>query len=210
MSFSRKNREALARRCWWIILGLVLGLAAAGAVDAQKSPEPEGDFPLNITAARLEADHPRQEVTFMGEVVARYKDMILYSDVLKIFYETKDKPAAPVTRATSEKPAAAEGESPLDAVGIEKISRIEARGHVRMVQEDKVATGDQAIYYKDEEKVVLLGHPQLWQGENHLKGEKITFYLKENRAVVEGAPQKRVEAIVYPSAKTTLPGKPKH
>ncbi|MFP3868337.1 MAG: LptA/OstA family protein [Desulfobacteraceae bacterium] len=209
MAFIRKRSIAPLVCPWgWIILSLILGLAATGAVYAQKSQPTEGEYPLNITAARLEADHPSQQITFIGQVVARYKDMILYSDVLKIFYQTREKSSAPAVQAGSEKSTAPEG-SPLDAVGIEKISKIEAQGHVRLVQEDKVATGEKAIYYKPEEKVVLLGNPLLWQGENSLKGDKVTFYLKENKAVVEGAPQKRVEAIVYPSGKTTLPGESK-
>ncbi|OPX20573.1 MAG: hypothetical protein BZ151_03265 [Desulfobacca sp. 4484_104] len=189
-----------------LILVVVLVLAQGGL--AQKPQDGEGEYPLNITAARLEADHPRQQISFIGQVVARYKDMILYSDVLKIFYQTKEATSATKAPA-AEKFQAPAGESPLDAVGIEKITRIEAQGHVRLVQEDKVATGDQAIYYKAEEKVVLLGHPQLWQGDNTLKGEVITFYLKDNRAVVDSAPLKRVEAIVYPKTKTPISGRAK-
>ncbi len=95
----------------------------------------------------------------------------------------------------------------MDAVGIEKITRIEALGKVRIVEGDRVATGDKAIYYTQEDKIVLLGNPQLWQGENSLKGHEIIFYHKENRAVVEGEINKRVEAVIYPSQKTQLPGK---
>ena len=97
----------------------------------------------------------------------------------------------------------------MDAVGIEKITRIEALGKVRIVEGDRVATGDKAIYYTQEDKIVLLGNPQLWQGENSLKGQEIIFFHKENRAVVEGEINKRVEAVIYPSPKTQLPGKPK-
>ncbi|MDD3581258.1 MAG: LptA/OstA family protein [Desulfobacca sp.] len=208
MSFLRKAMDSLKQPRRWIISGLILVLVLVLA-EGGVAQETEAEYPLNITAARLEADHPRQEISFIGQVVARYKDMILYSDVLKIFYQTKEATSAAKAPAAAEKAQAHDGESPLDAVGIEKISRIEAQGHVRLVQEDKVATGDQAIYYKAEEKVVLLGHPQLWQGENTLKGEIITFYLKDNRAVVDSAPQKRVEAIVYPKTKTPAPGRAK-
>ncbi len=95
----------------------------------------------------------------------------------------------------------------MDAMGIEKITRIEAIGRVRIVEGDRVGTGDKAIYYTDEDKVILLGNPQLWQGENTVKGQEIIFYHKENRAVVEGEINKRVEAVLHPSQKTQLPGK---
>jgi len=119
---------------------------------------------------------------------------------LKIFYEAK--PAAPGAKEGDKAPG-----SPLGAVGIEKITRIEAQGKVRVVQNDRVATGDKAVYYTQDEKIVLLGNPQLWRGNNSLKGQEIVFYLKDNRAVVDGGSQ-RVEAVIYPSARVQFPGRP--
>jgi len=205
---------------------LSLSLTAVGyaqtapkTAGASKSPG-QDELPLNITADRLEVDQNQQMITFINKVVSRYKDMILYADLLKIFYQSKKEPAgsAPVSSGpeasrgtTSAKPknvpSGSEG-SPLDAVGIEKITRIEAQGKVRIVQGDRVATGDKAIYYTQEDKIVLLGNPQLWRGENSLKGHEIVFYLKENRAVVAGEINKRVEAVIYPSQEVQLPGQP--
>jgi len=190
------------------------------------------ELPLNITAERLEVDQNQQVISFINKVVARQKDMILYADILKIFYQAKTEPAGgkekigtkscppgqesppgpesagePKTSKPKDGQKGAET-SPLGAAGIEKITRIEAQGKVRMVQGDRVATGDKAIYYTQDEKIVLMGNPQLWRGENSLKGYEIVFYLKENRAIVEGDPKKRVEAIIYPSQKVQLPSKP--
>jgi lipopolysaccharide export system protein LptA len=210
MSITGKIMGSLASRKFWIFLSLMICLGLAPGWPLQlpvkaQTPPPKEDYPLNITAARLEADHPQQLITFSGQVVARHRDMILYADVLKIFYQTQKPPPTPGDKGQVEKTAAPEAESPLAAVGIEKISKIVAQGHVRLVQQDKVASGDKAIYYKDQEKIVLLGHPQLWRGENSLTGERITFYLKDNRAVIVGAPKRRVEAIIYPAAKSPVP-----
>jgi lipopolysaccharide export system protein LptA len=159
----------------------------------------------------LEVEQNQQVITFIKNVVARYKDMILYAETLKIYYQSKtqspsgqETPLPPPSKAKGGPPGA-EG-SPLGAVGIEKIIRIEALGKVRMVQGDRVATGDKAIYYTQEDKLVLLGNPQLWRGENSLRGHEIIFYVKDNRAVVESEPHKRVEAVIYPSQKVQLPG----
>lgn len=197
-----------------------------------KSAGKEEELPLNITADRLEVEQNQQVISFINNVVARYKDMILYADILKIFYQAKTelaggkektgakncppgqvKPSGTDSASVKENSKAKDSQkgpepSPLGAVGIEKILRIEAQGKVRMVQGDRVATGDKAIYYTQEEKIVLLGNPQLWRGDNSLKGQEIVLYLKDNRAVVEGDPNKRVEAIIYPSSKVQLPGKP--
>jgi lipopolysaccharide export system protein LptA len=202
-----------------------LSLTWTGEAYAQPAPKPasgakspatprtgnQEELPLNITADRLEVDQNQQVATFINKVVTRYKDIILYADVLKIFYQSKKQPAGPkscpATSSAQPKTASAGNQSsPMDAVGIEKITRIEAEGKVRMVQGDRIATGDKAIYYTQEDKIVLLGHPQLWRGENSLTGHEIIFYAKENRAVVEGEINKRVQAVIYPSQKVQLPG----
>ncbi len=197
----------------WGIMGITL---LAFAQQPAKTTDP-GDLPLNITADRLEVEQNEQVISFLHNVVARYKDMILYADVLKIFYQAKTVPGGqtPAGLASGQRPvptpaagAAKEtSASPLGAVGIEKINRIEALGHVRMVQGDRVAVGDKAIYYAPEEKLVLMGNPQLWRGDNSLRGHEIVFFLKENRAVVTGEPNKRVEAVIHPSQKVPSPGR---
>jgi lipopolysaccharide transport protein LptA len=60
-----------------------------------------------------------------------------------------------------------------------------------------VAAGDEAIYDKDRDEVVLRGSPQVWRAENTLKGERIIFNLKTNKVLVESSPQRRVEAMLY-------------
>lgn len=179
------------------------------ASQAQSGPKTAGqeDLPLNITANRLEVDQNQQVISFLQSVVARHKDVILYADVLKIFYQAKTEPPGDKGKKADTAPTAGPA-SPLGAVGIEKVTRIEALGGVKMVQGDRVATGDKAVFYTQEDKIVLMGNPQLWRGENSLKGREIVFYLKENRAVVEGSADKRVEAVIYPSQKVQLPGKP--
>jgi len=159
---------------------------------SQTGPEKKKDqeIPLHITALRLEADQEKRLITFSGQVKAQYGDSILYAEQLRVYYEASE----PKTAAAPGQPV---DKSPLADLGGEKINRIEAEGQVRFVQEDKVAVGQKAIYYRDQEKVVLLGNPQVWRGENNLKGETITLFLKDNRVVVESSPHKRVEAHLY-------------
>lgn len=191
-----------------LFLAGFLCLIWAPASPAQVKPKPAAneELPLNITSGRLEVDQNQQVISFIQAVVARYKDIILYADVLKIFYQPKTETGT--GKGKPGEPGQAPGPaSPLGAVGIEKITRIEALGSVRIVQTDRVATGDKAVFYTQEDKIVLQGNPQLWRGENSLKGREIVLYLKDNRAVIEGSPDKRVEAVIYPSSKVQLPGK---
>ena len=196
--------------CLFLILVVSFPQAGKGAEPKKKGPQEE--FPLHITSDRLEADQKERVIIFTGQVKAIYGDSILYADQLRVFYE--QPPPGPKT-APGAPPQEKRDTSPLGDLGGEKINRIVARGGVRFVQEDKVATGQEATYFRDRDEVVLVGNPQLWRAENTLKGERIIFNLATNKVLVESSPQKRVEAHLYPSGQSspgaakTSPLKPK-
>jgi lipopolysaccharide export system protein LptA len=168
---------------------------------AQGKKGVEKDLPLHITAARLEADQKDRLITFSGQVKAAYGDNILYAEQLRVYYEPPAPGSKPAAAPTPEQ----KDTSPLGDLGGEKINRIVASGGVRFVQEEKVATGQEATYYRAREEVVLTGNPQVWQKENTLKGERIVFNLRTNRVTVESSPKKRVEAHLYPAGQN-VPG----
>jgi lipopolysaccharide export system protein LptA len=175
----------------------MLVLTYTAGVSSAQDKKPPGDFPLHITAARLEADQKERLIIFSGQVKATYGDAILYADQLRVYYEppaSSPKPKAGVP--TPEKKET----SPLGDLGGEKINRVVASGGVRFVQGEKVATGREATYYRARKEVVLVGDPQVWSAENTLKGERIIFNLKTNRVLVESSAQKRVEAHLYPAS----------
>ena len=187
-----------------LVLAALLCLAAApvqGAPPVKGAPpqaKPEAEFPLHITAAKLEADQNSKVIIFTGQVKATYGENTLYADQLRVYFQAKPEAAKGKGAPAAAAKEAAEP-SPLGELGGDKIDRIVATGQVRFVQEDRVASGQEAIYYKDREEVVLRGNPQLWQAENNLKGERIIFNLKDNKMRVESSPQKRVEAHLYPA-----------
>jgi len=212
----------LLKRAGVILLGAALSCWSAAAWGAgappggrsgvppgQKPGVQEKEIPLHITAAKLEADQEKHLITFSGQVKAVYGDSTLYCDHLLVYYKPTPAPAKGPPGA---KPGATPEPSPLSDLGGEKIDRIVARGKVRYVQEDKVATGEEAVYYKDRELIELRGNPRVWQGENNLKGDKITLFLKTRRVLVESGARQRVEAHLYqpegkgPGMKDLLPG----
>jgi lipopolysaccharide export system protein LptA len=193
-----------------MLAGLSLALlpvaGAAAPKPAAKAASPQSgakeDVPLQINAARLEADQNQGVIIFSGRVKAVYGDATLYAEELRVFFKPQPqaaKAAAAAATPAPKQPAppAAGAADPLGDLGGQKIDRIVARGQVRLVREDSVATGQEAIYYKDRDEVVLLGNPQLWRAENTLKGERIVVNLKTNRMTVESSPKKRVEAVLY-------------
>ena len=73
-----------------------------------------------------------------------------------------------------------------DQTGSRKIDEIVAKGNVIIDKSDGRATCGHAVYYKDEEKIVLTESPVAWQGGTKVTGPKMTMYLKEGRSIVEG------------------------
>lgn len=191
-----------------LLVLLLAGLPPANGAAPKKQGQ-GGEVPLRITAAHLEADQKAGVIIFSGQVKAQYGDSTLYAQQLRVYFKTKPRPARGAAKVPPEKPV----QSPLEELGAEKIDHIVARGNVRFVQGDRVATGQEAIYYKDRNQVVLRGNPQLWRAENTLKGERIILNLNTNKVMVESSPQRRVEALLYSKGtaggKTSLPFGPK-
>ncbi|HLD47473.1 MAG TPA: LptA/OstA family protein [Desulfobaccales bacterium] len=187
---------------------LVMFWAVSFPAEGAAPKKSAGEVPLRITAARLEAEQQEGTIIFSGQVKAIYGDATLYADQLRVHFKPKPEQPKGAARPAQEKA----DQSPLGDLGAEKIDRIVAKGNVRMVQEDRVATGDEAIYYKDRDEVVLKGNPQLWRAENTLKGERIIFNLATNKVLVESSPQRRVEALLYSKGasegKASQPGSP--
>lgn len=160
-------------------IGLTDSSAEQVVPEAGLAPRPTRG-PIRIKSDRMEAMDQTGRVLFSGEVVATRDNLTIYADQLEVFYvqdsgsETED----------SQK---------------RRVREIVASGHVRITQRDIVASGQQAVYDKPSEKIVLTGDAQVWQGENRVRGERITVYLNEDRSVAEGNPEQKVEAVVYPA-----------
>ena len=141
--------------------------------EKKKGPMSFGsNLPVNINADTLEYDNKRNMVAFKGHVVARQGDMVIFADAMNVTYEQKGK-----------------------------LKQIEAQGGVKIIQADRIATGDSITYYNEEQKIVLNGNPRVWQGDNVINGEKITVFIKEERSIVEGSPANRVSATIVPKKK---------
>ena len=65
------------------------------------------------------------------------------------------------------------------------LEKIEAKGNVSLTQGERIATGDEAIYFRDSGKVIMTGNAILSEGKNSIKGDRVIVFLNENRGVVE-------------------------
>jgi len=144
-----------------------------------------GNKPIEIVSERLDAYREKDLVEFSGNVVATQGDRVIRSDSLMLFFKKK--------AGTN---GAAKG--PTDSAG--DIDRIVSKGNVRITEGDRVVTGEQAVYYADDQRIVVTGNPVMREGSNVVRGDRVTVLLNENRGVVESAEGKRVTATIFPDA----------
>ena len=176
-------------RCWFpglsiFIILLVVGGSPSPPVAEERAKRgfgfdlKESSQPIRIKSDGLEWDYKGHVVTFRGNVIANQEDVTLYSDRMVIYYD----------ETTSE------------------VTQIVAEGAVRIVQLDRRATGEKAVFHNAEKKIVLTGRPVIRQGKNVVIGEKITILIDRDWVEVEGAdvtisPEQMKERNRLPSQK---------
>lgn len=126
--------------------------------------------PIDIVADRLEANDAAGQVKFSGRVVATQGDATLYSHQMIFFLQSKSR----------------------------EVERVEAFGDVRIVQGDRIATGQKGIFYRPEGRIVLTGDPKVHQGKDWVAGEEIVVFLNEQRSLVRSGEKARVKATFHP------------
>jgi len=183
-------------------------LAAPGLLPGQDSGSPwlreGGNKPVEIVSDRLDAYREKDLVEFSGNVVATQGDRVIKSDSLMLYFKKK-----------ADAPGAAKG--PAEKAG--DIDRIVSKGNVRITEGDRIVTGEQAVYFADEQRIVVTGNPVMREGSNVGTGDRVIVLRNENRGIVESAEGKRVSATIYPDASKgkpkqeqpkDVPGKPGH
>jgi lipopolysaccharide export system protein LptA len=140
--------------------------------------------PVHITSDTLEAFNDERLIVFSGNAVAIQGDKVIRSNKLLVYY----------------KKGAEEGKEGTPNIGQGgDLDRIEAKGPVRITQLKKIVTGDEAVYYQDDQKIVVSGNAVMREGPNIVKGDRITVLLDENRGIVDAPEKKRVSATIYPA-----------
>jgi lipopolysaccharide export system protein LptA len=173
----------------FITLMVAQAAFAAGAKPAVKNESLNSrEIPVVVTARSLFADNKTKVVTYKKDVVVKKGDITLYAEEVIINLKKDDKaPSKP-------KP----GDDIFQGSG--KIDTIVAKGNVKIIQQDKTATSDEATYYSETDKFVLTGKPRVWQGDNVLTGTKITYDIKDDTFQADEA-----KTVLYQQGET--PGK---
>ena len=124
----------------------------------------------------MTAQSKERRAIFKGAVVLTQGELIVHSDVMVVWWKPADSlPDGKI--------------SDTDTQQRNKIEKVVATGNVIIEKPSGRAVSRQAVYFKDEERLVLTGSPIAWQDGTRVSGTKMTMYLKEDRSEVEGGTQ---------------------
>lgn len=112
-----------------------------------------------ITSEEVDYDTKANSARFLRNVKVNYSDMVLSAQKLQVFLEKE----------------------------LNKIEKIVAQDHVKILQKDKEITSDQCVFYDKEKKIVLTGNPVSRQGENVLSGQEMVYYLDSETVEIKKA-----------------------
>jgi lipopolysaccharide export system protein LptA len=207
------------------------GACIAEAADENPAPSPVSPAPsaanaapsassaalksgtIDISTDHLEADDQRRLIFLKGNVTVRWEGRVLTCDEADITYQArKMRPQSGGPGRTSGDPGGGTegrpGSTQKDEPDVQhEIVRIQARGHVKVTLENRVALSDAAVYDAQSRIITLSGNPRLWRGNDFLSGDRIKVFLDEDRSVVEGGGSEKVKLRLYQSQPEDKAGK---
>jgi lipopolysaccharide export system protein LptA len=170
------------------VLALAIPTRAAGApAPAAATPFPETTVDSSGQAEMTSTD-TESTFTFRDNVVAVGNGIRLECDFLKVL----------ATRI---------GDKSATIGKYGKFKYMLATGHVRITQEDRVATSGRAEVFPDEDRIVLTETPVVRIESEHYEahGPRMILYRGQRRAVVEGSPGERAHFILPPIKDLGIP-----
>jgi lipopolysaccharide export system protein LptA len=183
-----------------VILTGLLCTASALAQEQRATP----DERTTITAKMMTVRNQENKAIFEGAVVLTRGPLVVHSDKMVMHYQGKpDAETSPGAQTAScgsgetasrGKPAVGRDHKTnagqaMPTVSDRKVCLIEASGNVTIEKDEGRAICRKAVFYQEEEKIVLTGDPVVWQRGTRVSGQKITMFLAEDRSVVEGGSQ---------------------
>lgn len=173
----------------WCAMSMpTVGQAAMGAGSNGASDEALG---TTVISQRMTFKNQQSQAVFDGAVVLTRGTLVVYSDRMVVSFRNQE---ASDSKKASEPPKG--GPAPAkgpDTVSNRAVSQIEATGRVKIERDAGNATCQKAVYYRDEDKIVLTGDPVAWDKGTRVSGKRITMFLAEDRTVVEGGSHVRIE-----------------
>ncbi len=173
-----------------------------------------GKEPIKIDADRLDVFDRENKAVFAGNVVAVQGDSTIRCSIMTVHYQRKD--AAKVADASGADAKSADGKSadaksaeakPPAGAGADAIRQVDCAGPVTVVSKDQVATGDNAVFDRVANRVVVTGNVVLSQCQNVTRGSRLVYDLNSGRANMDPQAGGRVSAMFVPGGKDEGGGK---
>jgi lipopolysaccharide export system protein LptA len=166
-----------------LIFVIILWMVSPGysATDLFKGAPEE---PLEITANKMEAFHEKNLVIFSGNACVIRGNISLKSDRIYLYYKKE--------------PDKKQKTDVIKTADAGELDKVEAKGNVLLIQGDRTASGDEALYLRESNKIIMTGNAMLKEGKNIIRGDRAIVFLNEDRGVVESDPHKQVKAVIYP------------
>lgn len=153
--------------------------------------------PIKIDADRLDVFDKESRAVFAGNVVAVQGETTVRCTVMTLFYE----PRGQAKGNASETPQpAAQRTAGAPSQNDSAIKRIECKGPVTVLSKTQTATGDNAVFDRVTNKVILTGNVALADGQNITRGEKLIYDTVSGVANVETTPGGRVKGLFIPGS----------
>ncbi|MEN8256972.1 MAG: lipopolysaccharide transport periplasmic protein LptA [Thermodesulfobacteriota bacterium] len=161
---------------------LTVALLAGSCQQVQAAPKFSQKVPIHIEANKMTSLEKKRAVVFSGDVKAKQGELLINSDEMTVYH-------------------AEQGEEKGSTPGQPQIKKMHAKGHVEIVQDDFVATGDEAEYFSNTGKVIVTGNAKIIQNNNMITGHKVEMDLSEGSTVIIPDEKKkgRVKGYFYPA-----------
>ena len=79
----------------------------------------------------------------------------------------------------------------------QQITELQASGNVVFLKDKQLATGDKAIYYLNQDKVIITGNVELKRDSNIIKGEKLIIDFLTGLSKMEGSDSNQKVKMKY-------------
>jgi lipopolysaccharide export system protein LptA len=179
----------------WIWLLLLSWLTVATMTAAQAAVDTASNgasdqVGTTVISQKMTFKNQQSQAVFDGAVVLTRGTLVVYSDRMVVSFRNQEADPKKSGEPGKNQPAPAKGP---DTVSNRAVTQIEATGRVKIERDAGNATCQKAVYYRDEDKIVLTGDPVAWDKGTRVSGKRITMFLAEDRTVVEGGSHVRIE-----------------
>jgi lipopolysaccharide export system protein LptA len=171
-----------------------VNLASIGEAAVAAAPKGAADQAIGttVTSQKMTFKNQDSQAVFDGTVVLTRGTLVVYSDRMVVFFRGQEPGVNEPKKAADTGKGVTPAKGP-DTVSNRAVSQIEATGRVKIERDSGNATCQKAVYFRDEDKIVLTGDPVAWDKGTRVSGKRITMFLAEDRTVVEGGSHVQIE-----------------